>query len=374
MKTRLTGSANNSNRGTGATLTMIENQYDLTQWPERQLEYMGHCPMCGSEDHALLHDGLIDNLFFCAPGKWALHKCQKCASAYVDPRPTSDSMYLAYRNYYTHDASSEPVPGKLSLPQTISRSMGNGYRNWRYGTNLQPSSFLGVAVAYMLPKLKRAIDVQFRCLPATSTRKRVLDVGFGGGVFLDYASSVGWDVAGADIDPVVVKNAKARGIDARQGSIEAFADDVESFDYITISHVIEHVYDPVETLRMAYKLLKPGGLLWVDTPNIDSYGYAHYGENWLGVDAPRHLVIFGWDTMTYALKEAGFHDWKYVDRAHSALTVFPLSEQVRIHSRTKTSPFSESPAKPVWVARMAAIKSKIFKRHAEFITVIAVKP
>lgn len=374
MKIRLTGSVNSSYCGIGVNLTMIEKEYDLTHWPEGQLEYMGHCPMCGSEDRALLHDGLIDNLFFCAPGKWALHKCQKCAAAFVDPRPSIDSIYLAYRNYYTHESSSESVPERMRLPQKISRSLGNGYRNWRYGTNLRPSSLIGVAVVHMLPQIKRAIDVQFRCLSASSTGKRVLDVGFRGGVFLKYASSVGWDVAGADIDAVVIKNAKAHGIDARQGSIEAFADEVESFDYITISHVIEHVYDPVATLRMAYKLLKPGGLLWVDTPNIDSYGYAHYGENWLGVDAPRHLVIFGWDTMTYALKEAGFHDWKYVDRAHEALAVFPLSEQVRIHSRTKTNPFSEPPSKPAWVARMAAFKSKVFKRHAEFITVIAVKP
>lgn len=353
---------------------MIEKEYDLTHWPEGQLEYIGHCPMCGSEDRKLLHEGLTDNLFFCAPGKWALHKCGSCAAAYVDPRPLPASMYLAYRSYYTHDASGESASERLSLPQKISRSLGNGYRNFRYGTNLRPSSFLGVLVAYMVPKLKRTIDVQFRCLPASNTRKRVLDVGFGGGVFLNYASSVGWDVAGADIDEVVVKNAIARGIDARQGSIEAFADDIESFDYITINHVIEHVYDPVETLRVAYRLLKPGGQLWVDTPNIDSYGYAHYGENWLGVDAPRHLVIFGWDTMIYALQKAGFQNWKYIDRAHAALTVFPLSEQVQCHSDSRISPFSKPPSKPKWIAKMAAMKAKIFKRHAEFITVIAVKP
>lgn len=353
---------------------MSEKKFDLTAWPDGKLEYLGHCPMCGSESRKLLHDGLIDNLFFCAPGKWSLHQCQQCAAAYVDPRPTVDSMYLAYRHYYTHEASSGDAPVRMSLAQTISRSIGNGYRNWRYGTKLQPATVLGVAVAYMLPKLKRTIDVQFRCLPATTTRKRVLDVGFGGGVFLNYAASMGWDVAGVDIDEVVIRNGKARGIDARQGSIEAFADQPESFDYITISHVIEHVYDPVETLKIAYRLLKPGGQLWLDTPNIDSYGYAHYGANWLGVDAPRHLVIFGWDTMRYALKEAGFHDWHHVDRAHSALTVFPLSEQVLRHSKTGTDPFGEPPSKPSLLARMAAFKAKIFKRHAEFITVIAVKP
>jgi len=352
---------------------MIEQKYDLEEWPEGELENIDHCPLCGAKGRELLHEGLTDVLFFCAPGKWKLHQCKNCDAAYVDPRPSPASMYLAYRNYYTHTPISEILPEHISLARNFKRALGNGYRNWRYGTLFQPTTVLGVLAAYLAPDLKRSIDVSYRYLSRVSGGERMLDVGFGGGVFLEKALSLGWDVAGADPDPVSVKNANDRGLNARQGGIEAFSDQAGSFDFITISHVIEHVYDPVETLRIAYKLLKPGGRLWLDTPNIDSFGYAHYGRNWLGVDSPRHLVLFGWKSMRLALKMSGFNSWKYIDRSSAALGIFPLSEQVKSHALTKTDPLSEPPQKANWSARMAAVGSKFIKNRAEFITVIAEK-
>lgn len=353
---------------------MIEQKYELGEWPTGELEHIDHCPLCGEKDSKLLHEGLTDILFFCAPGKWSLHQCQNCDAAYVDPRPSPASMHLAYRNYYTHEPISEISAEQRSIAQRITRSLGNGYRNWRYGTMLQPSTTLGVVAAYLSPSLRRSIDVSYRYLPRVSFGKRVLDVGFGGGIFLEKALALGWDVSGVDPDPVSVKNANDRGLNARQGGIEAFADQVGSFDYITISHVIEHVYDPVATLRVAYKLLKPGGRLWLDTPNIDSFGYDHYGEHWLGVDSPRHLVIFGWETMRLALKMSGFYTWKYIDRSGAAIGVFPLSEQVKNSVLTRMDPFREIPPKAKWSAIMASFRSKFSKKRAEFITVIAEKP
>lgn len=352
---------------------MIDDKYDLGEWPKGELEHIGHCPLCGAKERKLLHQGLTDILFYCAPGKWTLHQCQNCDAAYIDPRPSITSMHLAYRTYYTHNPVRDISIANLPLVQRITRYLGNGYRNWKYGTSFQPSTILGVVAAYLAPDLKKSIDVSYRYLPRAGGGKRVLDVGFGGGIFLEKALALGWDVAGADPDPLSVKNANSRGLNARQGGIEAFSDQLESFDLITISHVIEHVHDPVATLRLAYKLLKPGGRLWLDTPNIDSFGYALYREHWLGVDSPRHLVIFGWDSMRLALKKSGFNSPKYINRSSAALGIFPLSKQVRHHALTSSDPFSAPPPKANWDARMAAIKSKFIKKRAEFITVIATK-
>lgn len=78
------------------------------------------------------------------------------------------------------------------------------------------------------------------------------------------------------------------------------------YDVITLSHVIEHVHDPYNTLKNCYDLLSPGGLLFIDTPNIDARSHRRFKENWRGLEAPRHLVIFNWESIFGVLKRCGF--------------------------------------------------------------------
>ena len=96
------------------------------------------------------------------------------------------------------------------------------------------------------------------------------------------AIAAGWQGSGCDFDPVTIRNALARGIDVREGGIEAWGDQFGAFDAVTISHVIEHVHDPRATLALAWKLLKPGGMIYVETPNLDALGHDIHGRNWRG--------------------------------------------------------------------------------------------
>jgi SAM-dependent methyltransferase len=111
---------------------------------------------------------------------------------------------------------------------------------------------------------------------------------------------------GLDPDPQAVTNCAQRGVEARCGGVELFDSKEQVFDAITLGHVIEHVHDPVATLKSCWRLLKPGGCLWLETPNIDSYGHSRYGGDWLGLDAPRHLVVFNWRSLVSSLSRAGF--------------------------------------------------------------------
>jgi len=67
------------------------------KWLLYGLEYINKCPVCHSTERNLLYEGLTDCVFFCAPGEWTLYRCQKCCSAYFDPRPTPDTIGLAYK-------------------------------------------------------------------------------------------------------------------------------------------------------------------------------------------------------------------------------------------------------------------------------------
>jgi SAM-dependent methyltransferase len=270
-------------------------------WPAADLERLGHCPLCGGRQRSLLHSGLRDDTFRAAPGEWLMWRCSECGSGYLDPRPDQASIGHAYEHYYTH-AEVEALPDASFIGQWRTR-LGNGYRNARYGMKLEPSSPLGPLVAALIPPLRWPADVAMRFLPAAEPGSRVLDVGCGSGEWLAYAQKAGWSVAGVEPDPKAKQLGRQRGIDVR-GSLDDFAG--EHFDAITLSHVIEHVHDPLATLRACRELLAPGGVIYVDTPNLDAVGHGIYGRYWRGLEAPRHLVLFTRPGLRRALEQAGF--------------------------------------------------------------------
>src|SRR5207249_6934470 len=79
-----------------------------------------------------------------------------------------------------------------------------------------------------------------------------------------------------------------------------------SFDAIAMSHVIEHVHDPAGLLRECHRILRPGGLLSVVTPNWSSLGHRYFGRSWRGLEPPRHLQLYTLPTLVRELRQAGF--------------------------------------------------------------------
>jgi SAM-dependent methyltransferase len=290
----------------------------LETWPEDKLEHLGQCPLCGCRHRSLLHAALKDGTFRSAPGEWSLWRCFDCKSAYLDPRPDERSIGYAYEHYYTHD-DVEAVPD-LSFVGRLRTRLGNGYRNARYGLRLEPSSRLGPLVAALVPPLGWPADVALRFLPEASHRSRVLDVGCGSGAWLGYACRAHFEGAGVEPDPKARQLGREHGFDIRE-SLDDFAG--ELFDAITLSHVIEHLHDPLATLRACRDRLMPGGMIYVDTPNIDAVGHEIYGRHWRGLETPRHLVLFNRSSLRRAFEEAGF------GRIHFRRRFYPVRGMAR---------------------------------------------
>lgn len=276
-------------------------------WPEDGLEAVPRCPACGGGERSLLYRGLADYVFFCAPGRWDLHRCHGCQSLYLDPRPTPDTIHLAYTEYFTHTSEAGgSVPEPAGGLARVRRLLANGYKNWRFGDDLRPASRLGIAAAYLRPGWRQAVDRQYRHLLFPRSGGRLLDVGCGNGAFLRKAQSVGWCALGIDPDPKAVAAARAHGLDVEQGGLERFDGQSELFDVVTLSHVIEHVHDPADTLQRIFRLLKPGGRVWIDTPNAQAHGHRLFRRHWRGLEPPRHLAIFSWHALENLLARVGF--------------------------------------------------------------------
>ena len=212
-------------------------------WAAEGMEAVARCPICETAERKIMHADLTDNVFRAAPGKWSLWQCKNCRSAYLDPRPTPNTIHKAYTNYYTHQhGAGRDHYAALHPLRKLRRRLVNGYTNWRFGTRAEPADMLGVLVAFALPSFKKVLDRQYRHLPKLPKSGGVLlDLGCGNGSYLSLAHSCGWQAVGLDPDPEVVANATRQGLTVHQGGIEYFEGQRELFDVITLDHVIEQI-------------------------------------------------------------------------------------------------------------------------------------
>lgn len=302
-----------------------------TTWPEEGLEKVPRCPICKCEHRELLYESLTDRIFFCAPGQWTMYRCCNCGSGYLDPRPTAATVGLAYESYFTHHAEEREDLNieKWSRPRRLRYALANGYRNHRFGLNMQPANRLGILVAALMPRWRASMASKMRHIPAPKKGGRLLDLGCGSGDFLECARSAGWQVVGVDPDPKAVAAARGRGIDAREGGVEVLDPQREQFDGITLNHVIEHVHDPLGVLQACYTLLKPGGWIWLETPNLESIGHRIYGRHWRDLDPPRHLTIFTSNSLPALLEQACFKNVRHQSYRPLCEGVFAASESIR---------------------------------------------
>jgi SAM-dependent methyltransferase len=263
------------------------------------VERVAACPVCGGPDRIVLYDELRDRVSG-APGEWTLKRCS-CGAGYLDPRPTDAALPLVYESCYPRDPSPDRAPGFAARAR---RAVRNGYLNARCGYRVAPATRLGTLLVAPFPRQRRRARLTVRDLPFPGGEARLLDVGCGSGAFLLALRETGWDVEGLEPDPRAAAIARACGLVVHEGTLANTA--LGRYDAVTLNHVLEHLPDPTAALRRCHEALHPGGLLWIAVPNLDSRGHRAYGRDWLGLDAPRHLVHFTASSLRHALQAAGF--------------------------------------------------------------------
>ncbi len=143
---------------------------------------------------------------------------------------------------------------------------------------------------------------------ATAGEGVVLDVGCGGGLFLRLLKERGRSrVVGLDFAVDAAGIAWGRnGVPAVCGSLTQAPLPEASCAAVTMFHVLEHLYDPASYLLAARALLKPEGRLVVQVPNAACWQFMLFGENWNGIDVPRHLIDFRRQDLELLLDRTGF--------------------------------------------------------------------
>lgn len=256
-------------------------------WPADALEAVPHCPYCGGTDRTLAHEGVEDWAFGCAPGLWNYWSCSQCQALILHPRPTVASIGQAYARYYTHAGDQ-----RGSVLGLLKQRVRNEHWSQLLETSIAPRLGLPRGLGWCVTWLRPWIAEPFGLRQWAQLPKGVLiDVGCGNGDKLKLAGQLGWQARGIELDMSAVQAAQAQGLQVEQGGYELLENYRGQADCLVCSHVLEHVHQPLQLLGLLLAALKPGGVLLLSAPNAASQLRRHYGENWRGLEAPRHLAI-----------------------------------------------------------------------------------
>ncbi len=285
------------------------------------------CPLCESAGK-VVYDGLVDRSWD-APGIWSCRQCRTCGHLWLDPRPLDDEIARLYVSYYTHGVERPfPLEGDRFWPRCRRGVLeAFGYLGTaRDSTEL----FLGRAMRFV-PPIREECEEIVHSVPGPP-HGRLLDIGCGDGAFLRLMRGLGWTVHGVEPDPKAASVARVQGIDVIESPIERARLPADAFDAITMSHVIEHAPDPIAVFVAARRALKPGGTLFLFTPNAESWGHAMFGRAWYPLEPPRHLHVFRSKNLMMCAERAGLQVVRVLTTGRLHL-IFDASVSIRRRGR-----------------------------------------
>jgi SAM-dependent methyltransferase len=136
--------------------------------------------------------------------------------------------------------------------------------------------------------------------------ENLCDVGCFTGKFLLTAQEFGWDVHGLEVSDQAVEFCQTSlSLDVRHGTLQTTDFSAGSMNVITMFDVVEHLPQPLLDLKCAHTILRPGGLLYLETPNYGSLARALLGKRWR-VFFPWHFYYYTARTISLLLGKAGF--------------------------------------------------------------------
>jgi 2-polyprenyl-3-methyl-5-hydroxy-6-metoxy-1,4-benzoquinol methylase len=314
-------------------------------------------------------------VFFCAPGMWTMWRCKDCRSGYLDPRPTVETIGLAYASYYTHEAAPQKGRKSNSKPwrkASLRKGIRSAYRNRRHGHRAKPGlDWLNCLSVFLSAQTRLKFEYAARHLPAARHGARLLDIGCGNGGFLRLAAQLGYSATGMEIDPSAIQAARSQGFDVVEGKLPDSGLESGQYEQVTLSHVLEHLHDPAAALYEIFRLLKSGGRLWLQFPNIDAYGLEIYGPAWRGLEPPRHLVLPSQRAIKNMLAAAGFVEIRLLQPLNVVNNYFRRSDKIRSQLDL---PAAQAASASDAERRQAREYERRHPERSEQLTLVAYKP
>ena len=218
--------------------------------------------------------------------EWNIGRCRECGLIYLNPAPFFE-------------------------PTNEFSEMSKGFQYTRYmHEKITPRIF-----AYETEQLKNHQKEVLRLTGKTlPDNVKYLEVGCGSGASVKSATDLGWKAVGIDIDPELIGTGKEQhGADLRCGTLLNVGFEKQSFDFIRLRDVIEHLPNPYEIMLEIKRLLRPGGICLIVAPNEAamvnrirySLGFKHKMVAY--AEPPHHIHGFDTKTLKMILKRVDFN-------------------------------------------------------------------
>jgi len=205
--------------------------------------------------------------------------CQECHLEFVNPLPTIETMQENYQREMTGNETGTGIHSNYILERQ---------KRFKSFSKLHNSRLSLIERLY--PK-----------------KGNLLDIGCGAGFFLNSAKERGWNCYGMEIlfeyvkfaqENFALENIHLESLD------ESITFEPNTFDVITLWDLIEHLRNPLESLKKIHQIMKPGGLLVMWTPNVKNSIFLK--EKWTGYRIIQHFYFFSGESLTNLLEKAGF--------------------------------------------------------------------
>lgn len=229
-------------------------------------EYLNRRPELKTKGNSIKDEGLANY-------KFSLVKCKSCGLIYINPRLSAKDLSQLYGDDYFSNYSD---------------------------TNLNAHKMRQKTFRSEIIELERLVK-------KAGINKKILDVGCSGGFFLAGLDD-SWDKYGVEINPYAVQYAREYfHLNVEEGKLSEINFPDGNFDVIKMRGVIEHLPDPAGELRESYKLLRRGGIIGINTMNMDSICARIYKEKFRLVSPTQHIYYFSTKTLVHMLEKTGFN-------------------------------------------------------------------
>jgi SAM-dependent methyltransferase len=218
-----------------------------------------------------------------------------CGLVITSPRPEASEIGAYYpATYYSYTPSAP----------TITRQLVDKVKEYKGGYPTEDGvvgrAFWGASAALLQ-------QLFLFHLPYRGKGQRLLEIGCGSELNLQWAKAHGWDVYGLELSERAVAEANRQGFsNVRCANIEDADFPPRFFDAVLMHHTLEHLYSPLTAIRRSHEVLKSKGMLLIGVPKFDSWPRHVSGKFWAHLDLPRHLHHFTQPVLLKLIRDSGF--------------------------------------------------------------------